>query len=280
MARPLGRGYKEIVRKLKNALHLLGVDTTAMVKNIRGLSPFLRNRSELRRQMASKEAMGDPLDFPLGKIYPCLKDRFDPGGQPVGTYFHMDLWAAQQLFRARPERHVDVGSSVRGFCAHVASFMEIEIFDIRPTRSSAANMSFRTADLMQLDESLVESTPSLSCLHALEHFGLGRYGDPVEYDGWRKGWDNLVRMVQPGGRFYFAVPIGARQRIEFDAHRVFSLPFIVNEMVGEAMSIEAFAYIDDDDEIHPDVDPRGEAAKDTFGLKWGAGLFVFQKHAV
>jgi hypothetical protein len=28
---------------------------------------------------------------------------------------------------------------------------------------------------------------SLSCLHALEHFGLGRYGDPIDPRGHEKG---------------------------------------------------------------------------------------------
>ena len=36
------------------------------------------------------------------------------------------------IYAARPEKHVDVGSRVDGFVAHVASFREIEVFDVRP----------------------------------------------------------------------------------------------------------------------------------------------------
>ncbi len=259
--------------RIGSLLRLFGVDLKKTGNSFRGLPVFFRNRAEMNRQIAA----ATPRDFPLGKLYPCLTDRFEPGGHPGGVYFHMDLWAAQRVYANRPERHVDVGSAVGGFCAHVATFMPIEIIDIRPTRSTARNMAFRTVDLMSLPDDLVASTPSLSCLHALEHFGLGRYGDPVDYAGHRKGFDNLLRMLTPGGKLYFAVPIGERQRIEFDAHRVFSLPYILNEMVADRLHVDQFAYIDDEGEIHPDADPRGADAQRTFGLKWGCGVLEMTK---
>ena len=80
--------------------------------------------------------------------------------------------------------------------------------------------------MSEIPPGLAESTDSLSCLHALEHFGLGRYGDPVDYDGYLKGFDNLYRILKPGGRLYFSVPMGP-QRIEFDAHRVFSMAYLL-----------------------------------------------------
>ena len=65
------------------------------------------------------------------------------------------------------------------------------------------------------------SLESLSTLHAVEHFGLGRYGDPIHPDGWRRAAEALARVLAPGGRLYFSVPIG-RERLVFNAHRVFS----------------------------------------------------------
>ena len=62
------------------------------------------------------------------------------------------------------------------------------------------NIIFRQVDFMREDQPLTDYCDSVSCLHALEHFGLGRYGDPVDPDGHLKGFRNLRRIVQGGAR--------------------------------------------------------------------------------
>ena len=260
-----------------NLVRMMGYNPSRTATALRGLGPYFKNRAAMKAEIARRVSGGEEIAFPLGKAYPCLHDRFESGGNPSGVYFHMDLWAAQRLCTNRPHEHVDVGSSVAGFCARVASFMPIRVIDIRPTHSTARNLSFETCDLMNMPEAYANSTDSLSCLHALEHFGLGRYGDPLDYDGWRKGWENLLRMLRPGGTLYFAVPIGQRQRIEFDAHRVFSVPFIVDEMIGDRLDIVSFAYVGDDNEIYHDQDTRSDEAARSFGLRWGCGMFELTK---
>ncbi|MEO6633725.1 MAG: DUF268 domain-containing protein, partial [Mucilaginibacter sp.] len=67
------------------------------------------------------------------------------------------------------------------------------------------NIEYLKADMMDvLPDNLVESTDSISCLHALEHFGLGRYGDPICWDGHLRGFANLDKMLQKGGKLYFS----------------------------------------------------------------------------
>ena len=61
---------------------------------------------------------------------------------------------------------------------------------------------------------------SASCLHALEHFGLGRYGLPIDPNGYRKGLANLASFLRPGSTLYLSTPIG-RPRVEFNANWVF-----------------------------------------------------------
>mgnify|MGYP000382217343 CR=1 FL=1 len=39
---------------------------------------------------------------------------------------------------------------------------------------------------------------SVSCLHALEHFGLGRYGAPICYDGYFIGFKNITNLLDTG----------------------------------------------------------------------------------
>mgnify|MGYP006185842181 CR=1 FL=1 len=48
---------------------------------------------------------------------------------------------------------------------------------------------------MKIDNTLLNYCDSLSCLHALEHFGLGRYNDPIQFDGYLENtvWCDRVK---------------------------------------------------------------------------------------
>ena len=43
----------------------------------------------------------------------------------------------------------------------------------------------------------------VSCLHTLEHIGLGRYGDPIDPDGRIKGLSSFASLVKPGAGVAF-----------------------------------------------------------------------------
>jgi hypothetical protein len=106
-----------------------------------------------------------------------------------------------------PKRHIDIASRIDGFVAHVASYREIEVVDVRPLPNSEhENIKFRQDDLMNPQD--LGQTDSLSCLHAIEHFGLGHYTDPSAINGHIKGITNLVSLVSKGGRLYISFPIG------------------------------------------------------------------------
>jgi hypothetical protein len=67
-----------------------------------------------------------------GKVtrkYMILKDYNEQAGSASGHYFHQDLLVASFIQKSSPERHIDVGSRIDGFVAHVASFRKIEILE-------------------------------------------------------------------------------------------------------------------------------------------------------
>jgi hypothetical protein len=105
-------------------------------------------------------------------LIPILDEFDDFAGTANGQYFHQDLLVASRIFLDKPERHVDVGSRIDGFVAHVASFRKIEILDIRDLEETGhENIVFFKADLTSEDFNMDSITDSISCLHALEHFG-------------------------------------------------------------------------------------------------------------
>jgi len=210
---------------LRRYLPPLGVDPARAYLSLKGLPTYVRNYRRLRAQLARTHS-----PFPITDVWPQIADRYDTSGVAISHYFHQDLLVARLIHEANPRHHVDVGSRVDGFVAHVAVFRPIEVFDIRPLTSTTPNIHFRQADMSNAAFSPPSTTDSLSCLHTIEHFGLGRYGDPVDADAYLRGWENLYKLLEPGGTLYFSTPIGP-QRIEFDAHRVFAVPFLRDHLM-------------------------------------------------
>lgn len=242
-----------------------------LIRRLQSYAIYRANLKELKRQESEAKTK-----FAFGKPYPCLKDRYQTSGSARGHYFHQDLLVARRVFSNTPQSHVDVGSRIDGFVAHVASFRTIRVLDIRAQDSVIPNVIFEQCDIMgNVPDELLESTDSLSCLHALEHFGLGRYGDPVRYDGYLDGFENLGRILKPGGRLYLSTPIGP-QRIEFDAHRVFSVRYLL-EMIKPGYEVERFSYVDDAGDLHEDMQLADERVDRNFDCNYGCGIFELIK---
>jgi hypothetical protein len=211
-----------------------------------------------------------------GKItrdYVIISDFKDFAGTSKGHYFHQDLLVAGFIHQNNPKRHIDVGSRFDGFVAHVASFREIEVVDIRPLAACGhENVKFIQADLMNPQN--LDKADSVSCLHAIEHFGLGRYSDPIDVDGHLKGIENLVDLVAAGGRLYISFPIGKADEVHFNAHRVFHPQTILSmPCIAQNMSLLRFDCVDDGGDLHQDVDVSFAVNK----YRFGCGIYTFLK---
>ena len=236
---------------------------------------FFAIKKQLRQ--FKKQGQKSSVSFPVTKLSAYYEDKQDSAGTEsiLGYAFYQNLYVAQQIYQNNPVRHIDIGSDIYSFVAHVASYREIEICDIRPLNRLIANVKFKQLDVMQLNDEDIESTDSISCLHALEHFGLGRYGDPICYDGYLLGFQNIYKMLKPQGIFYFSVPLG-KQRVEFHAHRVFSLKYLL-ELIMPYYEIKSFSYIDDNDVFHENVIISEEKISNNCGCRWGCAVFELVK---
>lgn len=200
---------KDFLRKIYWLLSAqFGFDPRRLGRSLQGIPKYIADWLRFRKTYKGEI-----------RFFPCLHDWHEEGGSTRGEYFWQDLHVARKIFAANPETHVDIGSRIDGFVAHVAAFRSIEVFDIRPITALIPGVVFTQADLMSPSEANKDYCDSLSCLHALEHFGLGRYGDPIDPEGHISGLSNMVRLLRSGGVFYLSVPIG-QERVEFNAHRV------------------------------------------------------------
>jgi hypothetical protein len=208
--------------------------------------------------------------FRLMDIFPILSDKEDSAGQAEGHYFHQDLWAARKIFERRPTGHTDIGSRIDGFVAHLLVFMPVTVVDIRPLESNLRDLKFLQDDATTLEQVETNSISSLSSLHAAEHFGLGRYSDPVDPQACFKFMRALQRVLSPGGRLYFSVPIGRRERVEFNAHRVFAPRTVLDTFSG--LQLVSFSFVGDDGRLYEDVNPLQLPESNL-----ACGLFEFTK---
>lgn len=256
-----------ITRKIGTTLIALGFDPRKTVNSIRNFPSYVVDTFEIRRQASRSESP------PLICYVPTLSDKHASSGVAKGHYFHQDLWAARLICQQNPKRHIDVGSRIDGFVAHLLCFRDVEVIDIRPLTSKIKGLTFIQADMMRGGDSPNARAESVSCLHALEHFGLGRYGDPLQIDGWRRGLDNLGKMLLPLGTLYISVPVGS-PRIEFNAQRIFSPAEIIDEAKELGLTLRDFSMIDDEGDFHESVDPSVATRQD-----YGCGCFIFTKDA-
>lgn len=261
--------FRKVLKGIKMVLRYLGFYPEQLVENIVGLPWYWKSYQTFRKL---NNASATNISF--GLKMPIFRDRFEGSGNLSGHYFHQDLLVAQRIFENKPVKHVDIGSRTDGFVTHVASYREIEVFDIRPSDVQIRNIKFVQADFTNIDQSLENYADSVSCLHVIEHFGLGRYSDPLDPEGHLKGLQNIYKVIKPGGKFYFSTPIG-KERINFNAHRVFNLQTLKN-LFEDQYHFDDFWYVDDAGQLHQDAQLE-DGLTNNFGCYFGCGIFEMTK---
>jgi SAM-dependent methyltransferase len=110
-------------------------------------------------------------------------------------------------------------------------------------------------------------------MHVVEHVGLARYGDPLDYDGDLKAIAELRRVVAPGGQLLFVVPMGGEARIQFNAHRIYTYRQVLSMFPG--FDLVEFSLIPDEGSPLGLVRHAEEELADQ--QRYGCGCFWLRK---
>jgi predicted SAM-dependent methyltransferase len=204
---------------------------------VAGLRAVARFLAEFRGYLRCN----DNPHFVVRSVYmtPCLLDRTVATPlEPI--YFYQDTWAAGKIFKLNPEHHYDVGSSAMTM-GIISQFVPTTMIDIRPIELKLENLSFQEGSIVDLpfpDNSI----ESLSSLCVVEHIGLGRYGDSIDYWGSEKAIRELKRVLTPGGNLFLSIPIDGECRVYFNAHRVFTREYVLEFFEEFELVEEKYVY--------------------------------------
>lgn len=241
-----------------------------VLRRVRG---GLLQRMSIPRDFLHLRAADNPrFAFRWRDRWLCFGDATAGTGFDRHYVFHT-AWASRVLAESRPAEHVDISSSLY-FVSSVSAFVPVRFYDYRPAQLALSGLSCEHADLTRLHFA-DESIASLSCMHVVEHVGLGRYGDPLDYDGDLKAAAELARVVAPDGQLLFVVPVGGEARVQFNAHRIYTYRQVLTMFPG--FDLLEFALIPDDGSPLGLV--RHADEKLVEAQRYGCGCFWFRKRA-
>ena len=186
---------------------------------------FNRNWEALNRDPRGFEVFPEPL--------------FESGDHPQDFIDYQCAFAAFHISRAEPRRILDIGSYRHFFLGLLAHF-SVTSLDVRPRKPTVANETIVTGDAKGLP--LPDATFDLVVsLCALEHFGLGRYGDEFDLAADRRSLAEMIRALRPGGSMIFTTTITrAAPSIAFNAHRIYDHRMVRDLCTGLACVEERF----------------------------------------
>ncbi len=237
-----------------------------IVVNILKMPWFFKSLKAFAR--LNQEGDSSRFPFEMVELYPCLGDATSQTGFDPHYLYHIS-WACRCVKALNPAKHVDISSHVY-FASILSAFIPVDFYDYRPSPIKLSNLVSGAADLLRLPFA-DNSIESISCMHVVEHIGLGRYGDPLDPEGDLKAVAELKRVLAPGGSLLFVVPVG-RSRLMFNGHRIYSFAQIENMFAG--LELKECALI-------PDDFSNGIVANPNPGMidaqEYGCGLFWWQK---
>ena len=174
------------------------------------------------------------------------------------VYVNQDILAFRKLhslvMKEGLDEFLDVGSRLNTmfFCAQLAKCYYIEC------RGNSFNLAGVEAVIGEAQSLPFENDrfKLITCLHALEHFGLGKYGDTIDYYGDIKALEEYHRVLEEDGYLFLSVPVSHPDypRIEFHGQRVYNKQIIDDMLDSSGFDLVETHYI-----AHPNMNARDAA---------------------
>lgn len=201
------------------------------MNKLKFLNQYLKFRSLLKKSKRKMKILRSDL-------YPCLEDDTVNVGFDKHYIYHT-AWASRRVLASSPKKHIDIGSSLY-FVSMVSSIVPVKHYDFRAPDVYLDKLETGSMDLLNI-EYPSNSIKSLSCMHVIEHVGLGRYGDSLNINGDLEAAKELSRVLSLNGLLYIVLPVGGRSKVHFNAHRVYGYEEVLRMFSG--LSLVEFSVL-------------------------------------
>ena len=176
-------------------------------------------------------------------VWPCEGDDVPLAGVGNRHYEYPYVIASLCRYGLVDKDILDVGSAGSLLPAMIAALgSRVTCVDLRDWPIQWPGLRFVRGDLLaSSDAELLPQTSfdAITCISAIEHFGLGRYGDIEDVDGDIKALAKLRDYLKPSGLLILTVPFG-RGAIAFPAHRIYDRSRLARLTTGFATLDEVF----------------------------------------
>ncbi|MFZ6024746.1 MAG: DUF268 domain-containing protein [Bacteroidota bacterium] len=253
------------MRKLRNAYLIL---SGILVQVIRSPKLILSVFSEVNYYIKTARAF-KKADTEIQK-YETLPIFFQRRESTYDRHYVLQAyWASSIIKKNAPNLtyHADVSSNV-SYVVQLSAFIPIHFVEYNPPKLELPSITLIKGDVVHLPFE-DETIKSISCMHVLEHIGLGRYGDPIDPLGMKKACRELTRVLAKGGNLLVSFPVG-KPKVVLNAHRVLHPVKILEYFPG--LRLQTFAMVGDVGGLKVDCNPE-EAAD----MNFACGMYSFIK---
>lgn len=147
---------------------MYGVDVQRLWLSFRKIPTFSLTASRYINLQAHEP---DIMKLSLRHLRPITADFGTSMDVTDPEYFYQDWWVAREIFVHSSVKHLDIGSLLDGFLAHLLVFRDVSVVDVRPINVNIPGLTTIIANAVYMPDIPDESIDSVSCLHTIEHLG-------------------------------------------------------------------------------------------------------------
>ena len=215
-------------RRIYFLLKEIGIEPIKTIQFAKEVPGFILDSIKFFRSLKRRNYTA--IDKFVFKLSPSLHDRKQSAGSTSSLYFLQDLSCSTYCNLLNSHSHIDIGSRIDGFVAQIGTGRKLDVLDIRPALIPFKNISFVRGDICNPPAELIGQYDLVTSLHAIEHIGLGRYGDKIDHESWLLALKNCRSLASQGGKVLISLPIieGNNNYLEFNSQRVIGAKQIVS----------------------------------------------------